>query len=165
MADKSLIVFYSWLGNTAAVARELQAQTGFEIQEIIEKKERKKGNIPAVAFSAFLGLRSRIEPMDFNLDGYNQVFLGAQVWAGNMTPAINSYLNKTNFRGKRVFLFITKADKKIPERVIEKITTLINSKGGTVVDSISFTTKMDSVIIPEQFKDELHTWLVKNSFA
>lgn len=162
MADKSLIVYYSWLGNTAAVARELQAQTGFEIQEIKEKKERKKGNIPAAALGAFLGLRSRIEPMDFNLDGYDQVFLGAQVWAGKITPAINSYLNKTNFRGKRVFLFITKADNKVPEKFIDQITRRINKKGGTVVDCISITTKMDSVITPEQFRDELHAWLVKN---
>lgn len=103
MADKSLIVYYSWLGNTAAVARELQAQTGFEIQEIKEKKERKKDNIPAAAFGAFFGLRSRIEPMDFNLDGYDQVFLGAQVWAGNITPAINSYLNKPTSAVKKFF--------------------------------------------------------------
>jgi flavodoxin len=162
MAGKGLIVYYSWFGNTAAVARELQVQTGFEIQEIKEKKERNKGNIPAAVFGAFLGLRSRIEPMDFNLDGYEQVLLGAQVWAGKITPAINSYLKKTDFHGKRIFLFITKADKKIPEKFIEQITGRINKKGGTVVDCISITTKMDPVITPEEFKDELHAWLVKN---
>jgi hypothetical protein len=72
------------------------------------------------------------------------------------------HLTKIKKGGKGVFLFITKADNKIPEKFIAQITRRISQKGGTVVDFISLTTQMGSVIAPEEFKEELHAWLVKN---
>ena len=128
MDGKSIIVYYSWVGNTAAVAEEIKVQTGFDIQEIKERKERKESNIPGDALGAFFGFKSRIKPLDFELKNYNQVLLGAQIWAGKTTPAINTYLHKAKFKGKKVWLFITLADDKAPIKVIESMTKRIKKK-------------------------------------
>lgn len=37
MEGKSLIVYYSWVGNTAVVAEEIQRVTGFNTLRIFEK--------------------------------------------------------------------------------------------------------------------------------
>lgn len=38
MQDNSVIVYYSWVGNTEIVAKEIQRLTGFDIQRIEEKR-------------------------------------------------------------------------------------------------------------------------------
>lgn len=58
-------------------------------------------------------------------------------------------------------LFITKADDKVPENVITSLTKRIEKLSGKVVDSISFTTKMDSAIDPEIVKEDLAEWIKK----
>ncbi len=162
MEGRTLITYYSWSGNTESVAKEIQALTGYDSIAIVEKKERKKSNMPFSALTALLGLRSRLMPMDFNLDGYDRILLGCQVWAWHSTPAVNSFISKANFKGKKVFLFITKADDKVPQKVIDSITSKIRSKGGEVADSLSITTTMERVIEPDEFREELSSWLKSN---
>ncbi len=164
MSGKSIIVYYSWVGNTQSVANCIQKQTGFSQRRIEEKTERKKGKIMMPAMGAFFGLKSGIKPMDFKFEGYENVFLGAQVWAGKTTPAINTFLSKAKFDGKKVWLFITKADDKLPQNVIDSITDRIEKKGGRIMDSVSFTTKIDTVISEEDIKDTITDWLKRNGF-
>lgn len=165
MKNRSLIVYYSWIGSTEVVAKEIHRLTKFDIQEIEEKKKRALGKIAGAAMGAFLGFKSSIKPMDFELKEYENIFLGAQVWAGKTAPAINKYLKKASFKDKKVWLFLTKGDEKIPQQVIESITKRIEKKGGKVVDSISITTKWDPKtnvpIAPEEVKDVVHDWLKK----
>ncbi|MEI7667561.1 MAG: hypothetical protein WCI62_01020, partial [Erysipelotrichaceae bacterium] len=74
MSNK-VIVYYSWVGNTEVVAKEIQRLTGFELIRIEEKKDRKFGNIMGAAMGAFFGFQSGIKPIDFSLQKYDTVFL------------------------------------------------------------------------------------------
>jgi flavodoxin len=165
MKGKSLIVYYSWVGNTEVVAKEIQNQTGFDIQKIEEKKVRKLGSIMSAAIGAFIGFKSRLKPMDFLLADYENIFLGAQVWAGKTTPAINKYLSKTCFKNKKIWLFITKADEKEPKKVIDSITYRIEKTGGRVMGSVSLTTQWDPKtnipITSQEVKDAINEWFKK----
>ena len=165
MKGKSLIVYYSWVGNTEVVAKEIQRLTRFDIQRIEEKKNRTLGKIGGAAMGAFLGFKSSIKPMDFALEKHENIFLGAQVWAGKTTPAINKYLKEASFKDKKVWLFLTKGDEKIPQQVIDSITKRIEKKGGSVVDSLSITTdwnpKTNIPIAPEDVQVLVYDWLKK----
>lgn len=165
MKSNSLIVYYSWVGNTEVVAKEIKRLTKFDIQKIEEKKSRKLGSIAGAAMGAFFGFKSNLKPMDFAMEEYDNIFLGVQVWAGNTPPAVNQYLEKASFKDKNVLLFITKADEKIPQKVIDSITNRIKKKGGSVLDSISITTKWDPKtnipIAPEAVKDIIKDWLIE----
>jgi flavodoxin len=162
MEGRTLITYYSFTGNTESVAKEIIALTGYDSAAIVEKKERKKNSMPLSALTALLGIRSGLESMDFKLEGYDRVILGGQVWAWHSTPAINSFISKANWRGKKVFLFITKGDDKAPQKVIDSITSRIRAKGGEVIDTLSITTILGSVITPDMFREELRTWLTSN---
>lgn len=165
MEGKSLIVYYSWVGNTEVVAKEIQRSTGFDMEKIEENKQRKLGSIMGAAMGAVMGFSSRLKPMDFSLIGYENIFLGAQVWAGMTTPAINQYLRRARFAGKKVWLFVTKADEKVPQKVLDSITGRIEKKGGKVVECLSITTQWDPKtnipITPEAVQASVDEWLKK----
>jgi hypothetical protein len=96
------------------------------------------------------------------------IFLGVQVWAGKTAPAVNKYLKKASFKEKKVWLFITKADEKVPRQVIDSITKRIEKKGGRVVDSMALTTKWDPKtnipITSEEVQQPVDDWLKKEGF-
>jgi flavodoxin len=165
MNKKSAIIYYSWIGNTEVVAKEIQRLTGYDLIKIQEKKERKLGNIMGPALCALLGLQSNIEPLDFSLADYDNVYLGTPVWAGKTTPAINRFISKANFKGKNIWIFITKADEKVPQKVIDSVKRRIEKKGGTVMDCLSLTTKWDpKTNIPtsvEDIRSDIQVWIEK----
>lgn len=171
MNGNGIILFYSWTGNTEVVAREIQAQTGWDLRRVEEVKTRQLGSIPMAAMGGFFHLKSAIKPLDVTLENYDHVILGAQIWAGNMTPPIRSLLSKVNLKGKKVWFFMTHADDKPPQKVIESITSLVGRKGGTVAGTLTVTAKMianDSeeqraqILTPEQVREDVRAWLVNH---
>lgn len=156
---KNLVVYYSWTGNTEVAAKVIHDIAGGDIIKIEEVKQRKAGaGFMGAAVSAIFGLKSRIKPMDFSLKKYDNIFLGSQVWAAHTVPAINTFLKKADLNNKKVYLFITKADEKVPQQVIDSISERVQKKGGRVIDSYSITTVMKSIIKPEDVKEGLSQW-------
>lgn len=172
MEGQSLIVYYSWTGNTAAVARELHAQTGFALERIEEMKPRPFGSLPMAAMGAWFHLKSAIKPLPVLINNYDNLFLGIQVWAGNSTPAINAFLKRGNFKNKKVWIFMTMADNVPSQKVMDSVRRRVEEKGGVVVDTIGFTSKMlatvgdeqraSQVLSPEMFREALTAWLRNN---
>jgi flavodoxin len=167
MSKNCVITYYSWIGNTKVVAEEIQTLTGFDLLKIEEKKERKLGKILGAAMSAFLGFGSSIKPMDFSLGKYDNVFIGTPVWGGKTPPAVNTFLSKASFKGKNVWVFITKADEKIQQKVIDSITNRIENKGGKVTDCLSLTTKWDPKanipVTADEVRGSIQEWIEKIS--
>lgn len=159
---KNLVVYYSYMGNTEVVAKEIYQVVGGDLIKIEEVKKRKPGGMMGPALSALLGLKSRLKKMDFTLAGYENIFLGVQVWAARSTPAINTFLSKADLKNKKVYLFVTKADEKIPQAVIDSIARRIEKRGGKIVDSLSITTRMGSIIAPDAFMEQILEWIKKS---
>ena len=172
MEGQSLIVYYSWTGNTASVAQELHAQTGFALERIEEVKPRPFGSLPMAAMGAWFHMKSAIKPLSVLLEDYDNLFLGIQVWAGNSTPAINAFLKRGNFKNKKVWIFMTMADNVPSQKVMDSVRRRIEQKGGVVVDTIGFTAKMlatvgdeeraTQVLSPEMIREDLAAWLRNN---
>lgn len=157
---KKLVAYYSWNGNTEVAAKELAALIGGDLKKIEETKPRKSFGMSAC--SAVFGLKSKIKPMDFSLNGYDSVFLGGPVWAGRSTPAINAFLDKADFSGKNVYLFITQADDHEPQAVFQGITQKVEKRGGKVAGSFFIQTVMKSVISPDTARNSITEWADKN---
>lgn len=162
MATKNVIVYYSWVGNTEVAAKELQNLTGFDLVKIEEKKQRKPGMMGA-AMGAVFGLKSALKPMDFAMDGCENVLLGLQVWAGKTTPAVNRFLSKASFKGSRVWLFVTQGDDQPPQKVFDSVTKRVEKKGGTVAGNTWVTTKWDpqtnTVTSQDVIKEKISEWV------
>ncbi len=157
---KNLVAYYSWTGNTEVVAKEVHKLVGGDLKRIEEGKKRTTGiGFMGAAFSALTGMKSKLKPMDFTLKEYDNIFLGSQVWASHSTPAINAFINKAQLKDKMVYLFLTKADDKVPQKVIDSITKRIEKRGGKAAGCFSLTTRMGSVITPDAVKEPVSEWI------
>lgn len=104
----SLVVYFSWSGNTESVANEIQAQTGADIFEIvpaepytddyntlldIAQEEQADGARPAIA--------DTVE----NFDQYDVVYFGYPNWWYGVPMALLSFLENNDLSGKQIYLF------------------------------------------------------------
>lgn len=109
---KNLIVYFSWSGNTKALAEKIQKQTGGDLFEIkpakpystnynetteLAKEEKNKNVKPEISGAL---------P---NVKDYEVVFIGFPIWWYQEPMIIDSFVEKQlqNFAGKKVFLFAT----------------------------------------------------------
>lgn len=105
----ALIAYFSWSGNTEAVAQEIQNQTGADLFEIvpaepytddydelldIAQEEQSSDARPAIADTV-------------DLSGYDTVYLGFPNWWGDMPMIIYTFLDEYDLSGKTVAPFNT----------------------------------------------------------
>ena len=112
--NKTLVAFFSAIGNTKRVAEKLAAAIDSDLYEIK----------PAVPYtSADLNWRdrhsrssveindpsSRPELTDYhaNIAGYDRIFLGFPIWWYTAPTVVRSFLESYDFTGKTIILFAT----------------------------------------------------------
>jgi flavodoxin len=109
-APKMLVVYYSQLGNTKAVAEEIAKKTGADIEAV------EAVNPYDVDFDATIarckqefkdGTPCEINPVKANIADYDVIFVGAPVWFGVFAPPMLTYLTQVDLSGKKVVPFCT----------------------------------------------------------
>lgn len=135
--SNSLVVYFSWSGNTEAVANEIAAQTGADVFEItpeepytddynalldIAQEEQASGARPAIA--------ETVE--DFAQ--YDVVYFGFPNWWGDMPMILYTFLDDYDFSGKTIAPFVTSGGSGFSS-AISTIESL--EPDATVVDGLS----------------------------
>lgn len=107
---KSLVVYFSWSGNTENVAKSIQSQTDSDIFEIVPatpysddydtvvdlaQEEQKNNARPAISNS--------IE----NIEQYDVVYVGFPNWWGDMPMILYTFFDTYDLSDKTVALFCT----------------------------------------------------------
>lgn len=107
---KTLIVYYSYRGNTRRIAEMLREELDCDIariepitpysedyDEVVElgRDEVKRGYTP------------EIKPLDFDVEDYDAVIIGTPTWWYTMAPAVLTFLRNNDFSGKTVIPFQT----------------------------------------------------------
>ena len=107
---KILIMYYSYSGNTRAVAKMLQEELSCDVAEV-EMTEPYTGDPDAVAAQGkeevTNGFRPRISPLGIAFAEYDTVLLGTPVWWYTFAPAMRTAIMSFNWVGKTVYPFIT----------------------------------------------------------
>jgi flavodoxin len=107
---KSVVIYYSYSGNTRKVARVLAdgLRQDSECAEIELKPADESRSFLAQCRRAFKHIRAKLEPVNYDLSGYDIICLGSPVWAFGPAPALNTYLdNCSGISGKNIILFTT----------------------------------------------------------
>ena len=107
---KVCVVYYSMSGNTSMVADKIVELMSADKIELMPKKE-----YPSRGFRKFLwGGKSAVmhetpelEPYEFTGD-YDLIIIGSPVWAGNLTPPLNTFIrdNKEKINRMKVGCFL-----------------------------------------------------------
>lgn len=108
--SKSLVVYFSWSGNTQNVAEAIQTQTDSDIFEIVPEtpysddydavvnlaqKEQKENARPAISGS-----------ID-NISDYNVIYVGYPNWWGDMPMILYTFFDNYDLSGKTIAPFCT----------------------------------------------------------
>jgi len=137
---KAIIVFYSFSGNTKAVAA------------ILAGALREKGEVDTIELkpldetSSFLGqcrralkkVRAKLEDVNFDVSQYELICIGTPLWVFAPTPAVNTYLdNCTGIAGKEAVIFTTRGSGAGNKRCLDYMEELLKKKGAASVKRFS----------------------------
>ena len=109
-APKMLVLYYSQTNTTKAVAEEIAAALGADIEAILPVVPY-DGDIPAVAArcakDAAEGKLPELQPFTVDVNAYDIIFLGYPIWMGTYAPPVEAALEAMNLDGKKVVPFCT----------------------------------------------------------
>ncbi len=107
---KTLVVYYSFGGNTRTIARRIAKSLGADIAEIrtvkrypddydvlvsLGKREVESGYVP------------QLYPLAVDIAEYDTIVLGTPVWWYSFAPAVKSFMKSVSWKGKTVYPFAT----------------------------------------------------------
>ena len=131
---KSLIVYYSYSGNTEKVAKilvDFLKDKDFMVDTLRLKPKNERGSFFLQCLEALRGKRAVLSgDLNFDLAGYDLVCIGSPVWAFSPTPAVNTYLDKLlNAAGKDAIVFTTYGSGAGVEKCINNVKKRLKKKG------------------------------------
>ena len=107
--SRTLVAYYSYSGNTKAIAEKISELTGgdlFEIKTVKEyprnyndivnlvKTEKEENSIPELADNG-------------NISDYDTIYIGTPVWWYTLSTPVKAFLTNNNFTGKTIKPFCT----------------------------------------------------------
>lgn len=107
---KVLIAYFSWSGNTKAVAEEIHQQVGGDLVEIIPANPYSKVQREASARTReeqAAKARPPITTKITDFDKYDIIYLGYPNWCSSMPMPVATFIDTYNMSGKKVAPFFT----------------------------------------------------------
>ena len=106
--SKTLVLFYSFEGNTRKIAEFISKELGLISEELEPVKD-----LQSTGFSKYIlggkqvimGEKPELIPIVSNIDNYDTIILGSPVWAGTFTPAIKTALEGGKLKNKKIAYF------------------------------------------------------------
>ena len=123
---KTLILFYSYTGNSKRFAENLSKEIGADIEEV--KTDKRPGTIAAYVLGSFSAMRQKsviIKPIQADISQYDHFILIAPIWAGNPAPAFNSMIDNLSAK-KSVELYLISGSGNSNK---DKISSYVENKG------------------------------------
>jgi len=127
---KTLVLYYSYSGNTKKIAEELAQKECADIEEIKDKKRPGKLKVYTAGIIAVMRNKSwSIQPLSVDLAAYDRIILLAPVWADSPPPPVGSALELLP-EGKTVAVKMISASGK--SGCVSKLEEKIKSKGSVM---------------------------------
>ena len=107
---KILVAYFSFSGNTKAIAEKIHAQVGGDIFRI-ETKIQYPADYNETAYGIAKeqhekGIKPELKD-NGDVSSYDIIFVGTPAWWYEMAPAVKTFLSKNNFESKIIIPFIT----------------------------------------------------------
>jgi len=108
MINKILIVYYSLSGNTHLIAEAIKEQSGADIERLKPLKDLDSES--GIRFfwggmHAKMKQKPKLEPLKYDPNNYDLIFLGTPVWAWTLTPPIRSYFEMNDLSTKSLAIW------------------------------------------------------------
>ena len=106
--SKTIIVYYSWSGNTEIVANKIKKITGADIYKITTKIPYPNEYDDMVAQVKEDINNEKLPELNGSVDlsKYDNIIIGYPIWIGDMALPMKSFLSKNDLKGKDIAPFI-----------------------------------------------------------
>lgn len=107
---KTLIVYYSYGGNTRQIARMLQEELvcdAVELQMAVPYEGSYDEIVDQGQREVERGYMPELLPLEKDVSEYDAIALGMPVWWYTFAPAVKTFLAQYDLTGKKIYPFIT----------------------------------------------------------
>lgn len=157
--NKTLIVYYSYTGNTKKIANIIKDKLNCDILELIPKVPYSKDYQTVVDEEQRMEGANHLreyESININLNDYDTIIIGTPVWWYRETPVIRTFLKENDLSNKRIIPFATNAGW-LGKTFIEIKNMCPNSKVDSEMN-IVFKSYSDELVTP---LSEIEKWIDK----
>lgn len=110
MAEKSLVLFYSWSGNTRRIANSIAQKTGADLFEL-QPATPYPSDYNTVVAQAKKEIQNKYEPplqpVSIDWNSYDMIYLGTPNWWSTMAPPLYAFLREVMPTDKTIAPFCT----------------------------------------------------------
>jgi flavodoxin len=156
---KTLIVYFSYEGNSALIAKLIKAAVpDADTLELELEDEKRRTGLTKFAWGGMQVMtraKPKLKPYTVAVDQYDLIILGTPVWAGSFSPPIASFLSRTKINGKRLGLFCCHAGGK--GKALDKLKAEL--AGNTFAGTIDFINprRLDREETAGRIRDWVHS--------
>lgn len=152
---KALVVFYSRTGHTKRIAAMIAELLKADIEELVDKRGRRglMGFLRG-GWDAMKQRSTELEPLNHRPGDYDLIFVGTPVWASRPAPAVRTFLESQDLRGKKVALFCTMSGGG-EEATFATMKALLS--GAEVVGQLALVMKKE---VQGQIEEKVNQWVV-----
>ena len=103
----TLMLYYTFSGNTGFVAEQMSAVMDVTVEQLIAENEPPKsgfGKFFLGGAGALLRLNPALFPVYHDPNDFEKVILAFPVWAGTYPPAVAALIRKAPFEGRKLFI-------------------------------------------------------------
>ena len=108
-ASKSIVIYYSQLNSTKAVAEQIAGKLDIPIvaiQPVVPYDDDFNATIQR-GQKEMNGELPEIKPLDVKLEDYDVIFLGYPIWFGTYATPMMTFLKNADLKGKKIVPFCT----------------------------------------------------------
>jgi len=131
------IIYFSLTGHTKKVLEERFEGDFYRIRGKIKIPKKYWQQLVFLGMLASLGTRLKYEPIEVDLDQYDEIILGSPVWAFTIVPFMKKFLSKHKIKHKKITLLITHEGG--PGRAMKHFKHYLDSSN-SIIDEISIKT-------------------------
>lgn len=109
---KTLVLYYSYTGNTKSIAQEVQKKLNCNIAEIVPVVSYST-DYDTVVDQAHVDVnkeyKPEVKPLGVNISDYDVIVIGSPVWWYHVASPVLTVLHLNDWSGKSVYTFATNA--------------------------------------------------------
>lgn len=164
MAKNSLVVCYSWGGNTKAVAEYIADKIGADLLELKVKNPYPADYDACVSQVGQDGKSYEpelsIQIPDLAAYAYDVVFAGSPCWWGTIANPMRTFLRQNDFAGKTVIPFMTHGTSGLHVQDVKKLCPdSYVLRGCGIFNQYQVSTKINTPANMGNYKKEIDRWL------
>jgi len=138
--QKPLVIYYSRLGTTRTIAREIARNLGSAIEEVISNENRHGLWTVNCVFDQLLDWDDDVVPLYHDPADYNPVIIAGPIWIHRLATPLRTLVKSLDLQGKDVYVLVTNQGN-YSEKDENNVRTSIGKRGAAIRGYASVMTK------------------------